>query len=239
MYKIKGLYDFINEGVYDPGKLKAVFMAGGAGSGKSYTATELFAIDRKTMARTAASGLKVINFDDVLEFLAKKDGMDLRKMHEWTPEETGKYWARSQKRINIIKKTLTAGRLGLLIDSTASVVSRIQNQKEELEALGYDCYMIFVDTSLETALERNRNRERVLADEKVENNWHKVQEAKDELATIFAPNFIVVSTDEGQDVGKQGQKTVDRWLREPIENPIGQQWVQNALELRRLSNGKV
>ena len=36
----------LNEGIYDPGVLNAVFMAGGPGSGKSYTAKEIFGGDQ-------------------------------------------------------------------------------------------------------------------------------------------------------------------------------------------------
>jgi len=236
MYEIKSLEQFINEGVNDPGKLKAVFMAGGAGSGKSFVATELFAIDRKTMTRTAASGLKVVNFDDVLEYLAKKDGKDLGLMHTWDAAETGKYFARSQKRINLMVKYLTDGRLGLLIDSTASNATKVQNQKKKMEDLGYDCFLVFADTPLETALERNQNRERVMDDEKVVNNWNNVQEVKEELVTMFAPHYAIIINDGLQDIGKQGQKEVDKFLRAPIMNPLGIQWIENAHTLRKLAN---
>ena len=41
------LMDLLNEGVYDKGILKAVFMAGGPGSGKSYVASQIFGIPKK------------------------------------------------------------------------------------------------------------------------------------------------------------------------------------------------
>jgi len=236
MYTLKGIEQFVNEGVYDPGKLKAVFMAGGAGSGKSYVATELFAIDRNTMARTAASGLKVINTDDVIEFLAKKDGIDLKDIQNWSPEETGKYFARSTKRINMLQKWFQDGRLGLLIDTTASNTTKVSNQKKKLEELGYDCFMVFVDTPLETALKRNSERDRVLSDAKVIGSWNNVQEAKEELVKIFAPHYVIIDNDGIKDIGKQGQKAVDNFLRTPIMNPIGIQWIANATALRSMAN---
>lgn len=42
MKRVNLYEEFIKEGVYDPGILKAFFMAGGPGSGKSYVATEIF-----------------------------------------------------------------------------------------------------------------------------------------------------------------------------------------------------
>ena len=41
------LEQMIIEGVDDPGILKCVFMAGGPGSGKSFTAMEIFGINKK------------------------------------------------------------------------------------------------------------------------------------------------------------------------------------------------
>ena len=53
----------IIEGVDDPGILKCVFMAGGPGSGKSFTAMEIFGIDKKLKSSFSASGLKNVNSD--------------------------------------------------------------------------------------------------------------------------------------------------------------------------------
>ncbi len=44
------LEQMIIEGVDDPGILKCVFMAGGPGSGKSFTAMEIFGIDKRLKA---------------------------------------------------------------------------------------------------------------------------------------------------------------------------------------------
>ena len=54
---------FLKEGVYDPNIFKAVFMAGGPGSGKSWIASKT----------TSGLGLKVINSDDAFERILKKE----------------------------------------------------------------------------------------------------------------------------------------------------------------------
>ena len=57
----------INEGVNDPGIFKAVFLAGGPGSGKTYVAKNLFGIpDRYNISMT---GMKMVNSDKELKFL--------------------------------------------------------------------------------------------------------------------------------------------------------------------------
>ena len=58
MVKLKQL---LTEGVFDKGILKAVFMAGGPGSGKSYVAQEIFGIPKKV--NVSVSGMKTVNSD--------------------------------------------------------------------------------------------------------------------------------------------------------------------------------
>ena len=68
------LVDILNEGIYDPGIFKAVFTAGGPGSGKSYVAGEIFGIPKKL--NVSVSGLKTVNSDTEFEFFLKKYGFE-------------------------------------------------------------------------------------------------------------------------------------------------------------------
>ena len=65
----------ISEGVEDPGILKCIFMAGGPGSGKSFTAMDIFGIDKKLISSFSSTGLKQVNSDRALETLLKKNGI--------------------------------------------------------------------------------------------------------------------------------------------------------------------
>jgi len=87
MIKLK---DLLNEGVNDPGIFKAVFLAGGPGSGKTYVVKQLFGIPERI--NVSATGLKMVNSDKELKFLLKKYGFgtQLDKM----PEELFKDWQR-------------------------------------------------------------------------------------------------------------------------------------------------
>ena len=60
----------IEEGVNDPGILKAIFLAGGPGSGKSFVASGLYGIPKK--AKVSAYGLKLVNQDKALTTLLKR-----------------------------------------------------------------------------------------------------------------------------------------------------------------------
>ena len=66
--------------------------------------------------------------------------------------------ALNKEKLRLYKK----GRLGVIIDGTAHKVDSIKKKKKELEKLGYDTYMVFVNTSLEAALDRNEKRDRTV-----------------------------------------------------------------------------
>ena len=72
MVKLKQL---LTEGVFDKGVLKAVFMAGGPGSGKSYVASQIFGIPKQVNV-SMPYGLKTVNSDTEFEFLLKKYGFE-------------------------------------------------------------------------------------------------------------------------------------------------------------------
>jgi len=62
-----GFHSFVQEGVFDPSIFKAIFLAGGPGSGKSYIAGKT----------TVGMGLKLVNSDETLEKLLKKHNVPL------------------------------------------------------------------------------------------------------------------------------------------------------------------
>ena len=61
-------FNELQEGVYDPNILKAFFMAGGPGSGKSYV----------VQRTTGGLGLKVVNSDEIFEKKLKAAGLSLK-----------------------------------------------------------------------------------------------------------------------------------------------------------------
>jgi hypothetical protein len=154
----------VNEGVYDPGILKAFFMAGGPGSGKSYVATELFDFPKGAISSVSyATGLKLVNNDNAFEKALKDAG--------YSPSELAKYakdpkvWAEvmvlRNKAKGLTKKmqqNYIEQRLGQVIDGTGKDYDKIARMRKTYLDLGYDTYMVFVNTSLEVALEINRNR---------------------------------------------------------------------------------
>jgi len=62
----------ITEGVDDPGILKCIFMAGGPGSGKSFTAMEIFGIDKKLKTSFSSHRTKNSKFRFSIRIIVKE-----------------------------------------------------------------------------------------------------------------------------------------------------------------------
>ena len=235
--------DLLTEGVYDKGIFKAVFMAGGPGSGKSFTAMEIFGIDKKLKSSFSATGLKSVNSDSAFETLLKKNGIDPKDLARIEKEDK-ELWDKITKDPGSMRtqaKDITrkqksfyeAGRLGMIIDGTGHVYSKIQKNKKHAESLGYDTYMVFVNTSLEVALQRNKNRERVLPEELVTKSWKDVQNNLGKFQNLFGGNFRIVDNTVYKPVSKEVVKAAQKFMRKPVYNKIGQKWIENAKALKK------
>jgi deoxyadenosine/deoxycytidine kinase len=103
-----------------------------------------------------------------------------------------------------------------------------------LEKLGYDCFMVFINTTLDVALERNANRERVLPDKVVKDYWTDCQQNLGKFQSMFgASNMLIVDNSKYQEFPKQVKKAANRFVKKPIQNPIARQWIKKELELRK------
>ena len=214
-------YHELQEGVYDPNIFKAFFLAGGPGSGKSY-------VVRRT---TGGTGLKIVNSDPVFESLLKKAGLSLKM----PPEEFERKELVRGRAKELTKKqqaNYLEGRLGLIIDGTGKDAGRILKQKAGLEELGYDTYMIFVNTSIDVALARNEKRSRSLQPSFVVKSWKDVQANIGAFSNMFRQGFIVVdNNDAGEDIFQTVWKRVQGLLRKKVTNSRAQNWI--ALELAK------
>ena len=173
---------YITEGVYDPSIFKAFFLAGGPGSGKSW-------VSKRALS---GMGLKVINSDNafVSKLKREKITLDFATHNEKEIEARDKIRSNSKRIAGMQLSKAIEGRLGLIIDSTARDVEKISMQAADLRKIGYDIHMVFVNTSLDVALERNRNRPRKLPDAIIINSHKQIQKNMGRLQRIFgAKNF--------------------------------------------------
>ena len=231
----KTFESFLQEGVNDPSILKAFFMAGGPGSGKSYVASELFSLPKDDELGTVSydNGLKLVNSDRAFELLLKNAGIDmakLMKMKDKDPEawdQAMQIRDRAKKLTKGTKKMYIEGRLGMIIDGTGKNYGKIEKQVKELRDLGYDCYMVFVNTSKEVALERNNNRDRKLPEDMVTKMWEEVQNNIGKFQRLFkAKRFEVVDNSEyGNSMPIDlVAKEIRKFMKQPVSNPIGKLW---------------
>ena len=177
-----------NDGLPKPER-KVIFLAGGAGSGKGNVIRKL---------NLEKDGFKIVNSDISLEWLKKNSGLpaDMRDLTKEQRSTLGKLGAQARKiaRGKMMKYQGNAN--GVVVDGTGGSVRTMQKLVDEFKSKGYDVSMIFVDTSLDVALQRNRARqERSLLDKIVIRNHEAVQGNKSSFKEMFGDRFMEVNTD--------------------------------------------
>jgi dephospho-CoA kinase len=218
---------YITEGVYDPSIFKAFFLAGGPGSGKSFV----------SKSALSGMGLKVINSDRAFEAKLKKEKMtlDFAAHNEKEIIKRDNIRSKSKQIAGMQLGLALEGRLGIIIDSTARDVEKIQQEAQNLRAIGYDIHMVFVNTTLEVALERNRSRPRVLPDAIVINSHKQIQKNMGRLQRIFGSrNFIVVDNNKhGEDVNPMVHKKIRGMVNRAPTSYQAVKWIHRQLEKKK------
>ena len=226
--KVNSFIQHLSEGLYDPGIFKAFFLAGGPGSGKSFVTQSAF----------AGTGLKIVNSDSAFERNLKKANLSLNMPDE---EEYFRNIIRGRAKQTAIAQLdkYVEGRLGLVIDSTGRDYDIIARNHNMLQQMGYDCYMVFVNTSLEVALARNARRERTIPEYITKSSWEGVQNNIGKFQRLFGmAKFIVVDNNKSDlelvtlTMNRIG-KLVRKFITAPVQNYKAKQWMKKELEARR------
>jgi dephospho-CoA kinase len=208
---------FIAESVNDKGIMKAIFIIGLPGAGKSYTVKQL----------SGSISPKVVNTDRATEYLAKK----------YKKTSTSKNWNEFKDSAHrITNNTLLNyldSMLPLFIDGTSNDVSNILNRIGILESIGYDIGVIFVHTDIDTAIARAKSRTGRDVDEDF---IHTVDKKNLENAEYLKAkvNFFkqIDNTTDGLDdaVMQKAFKAVQGFYNEPISNPVGKRTLEELQE---------
>jgi len=219
---------YLQEGLYDPNIFKAFFLAGGPGSGKTFVTRGAF----------GGTGLRVINSDQAFENALKKNNLSL-KMPDSESEARDMLRARAKATSDKTLDLSIKGRLGMVIDGTGRDYDKINLQTSLLKQLGYDCYMIFVNTSLDVALERNRRRERTVPEYITRNSWTKVQSNIGRFQNLFGMENMIIVDNSKDDrelttvvMGKV-DKSVRRLLRNKVKSYTAKRWMASERKARR------
>lgn len=211
---------YISEGINDPAIFKAIFLAGGPGSGKSFIAGK---------TGLPALGYRVVNSDDAFEAAMKKAGLKLDP--ESIYSEKGQAIRGKAKLLTGKKQELyLKGRLGLVIDGTGRDHEKLRRQAKLMQSMGYDTMMLFVNTDKETALKRNRERERSLPDAEVSKMWETIQSNIGMFQTFFGKQkFLVVDNSDGKDYKKEtlrAYRDAVKFTNKPPESRIARNWME-------------
>tara|TARA_X000001382_G_scaffold92648_1_gene67225 strand:+ start:3338 stop:4000 length:663 start_codon:yes stop_codon:yes gene_type:complete len=214
----------LKEGLYDPGIFKAFFLAGGPGSGKTY-------VTNKVMG---GMGLKNVNSDRAFEIGLKKAGLSL-KMPEDEAKKRDPIRLRAKELTGKALENYIQGRLGLVVDSTGRDYESIARPVSLLKQMGYDCYMVFVNTSLEVAMVRNTERERTVPPEIVKNNWNTVQQNIGKFQRLFGQQKMIIIDNNKADekIITNVYKQVAKFVKKPVDNHIAKQWIRKETDKRK------
>ncbi len=212
----------LQEGVYDPNIFNAIFLAGGPGSGKSY-------VVKKT---TGGLGMKIVNSDDIYEKDLEKAGLDIGKPDDIDSDQGQAIRLRSKEKTTARRGLWVDGRLGIIIDGTGKDVAKITNQKKLLDLLGYQCAMIFVNSSLDVAQQRNKDRPRSLSTKRVERMWNDVQKNIGAFQSTFgSKHFIIVdNNDAGEDIFNKVYKRVRGLVTKKPTKIQAKRWIAKELK---------
>ena len=251
--------DLLNESVFDKSILKCVFMAGGPGSGKSYVAGELFGIPNDHSV-SSAYDLKPVNSDREFEKLLADFQLDTAdwatididqwpdevllvatgedsKGNKLDPEQMSVRDA-AKKMTKRRLKQYTEGRLGVSIDGPGHNFSKIKSEKKKMEHMGYDCYMVAVNTSLDVAKSRNQQRKRALPEDILEKSWSDVQNNLGKFQSLFRSNFKIIDNSKFLSAKAAQSKFskimgdgIDKFVSKPVKNTIGKTWIKNQKKL--------
>ena len=224
------------EGVHDKSIFKAVFLAGGPGSGKDYVLDNTL----------SGHGLTEINSDKALEFLMDKEGLD-KTMPSSEQEKRDLVRGRAKSMTELRQRLALLGRNGLIINGTGDDHEKIGRIKDRLEEIGYDTSMVMVNTDDEISKQRNIERGtrggRTVPEEVRKQKWDAVQASRPELAKMFGDKYMEFDNSEDlrqaspevvkakKDEMLQLFKNVQQFVTEPPQSEAASLWVAHEMDV--------
>lgn len=177
------LLNLIKENATRP---KAIFLAGPAGSGKTFVSKQLI-----------PPGLTVINVDDTYEQLLKAAGLGMKvaDFSQAQLSQAAQLMGKAQKATKEKYAQMSAAKKNIVIDGTGAASKPLLKRKQELEALGYDTFMIAIWVSPYTSLARNSERDRALPPAIVLRTWRDVNKNIETYRGAFGENFVLINND--------------------------------------------
>ena len=202
-------------------------MAGAPGAGKTTTAKKLL----------SGTGLRHLNVDDFYNLMRHKGRAS---------GDQNKDYEASWKTYRGLEELLRQGRIGLIIDGTAKNPEKMADVKADLEEMGYETAMIFVNSSLETSLKRATERSqrpgpdfgRVTSPKHIEDTWNKVQKGIGSLQNLFGARFFVIDAERPDANINYVDKSIRSWLNTPVKTQAARQWLSDPKAAQKQTSTK-
>jgi len=222
------------EGVHDKAIFKAVFLAGGPGSGKDYVLSNTL----------DGHGMIEMNSDKAFEYLLDREGLD-KTMPDNEEAQRNVIRKKSKDVTEIRNRMAIQGRNGLIINGTGADPKEYLEIKKRLEKMGYDTSMVMVNTADDISkarnIERGQNGGRTVPENIRKEKWEAVQKARAEFAKIFRNNYIEFDNSEdlrkaSPDVVKEKKaemqqihKEIQKFVSAPPKHERAKHWIATQL----------
>jgi len=227
--------ELLVEGVHDKAIFKAVFLAGGPGSGKDYILDNTL----------SGHGLTEINSDKALEYLMDKQGLN-KTMPDSEKTERDITRGRAKSITELRERLALHGRNGVIINGTGDDPEKIKKIKGRLEELGYDTSMVLINTKDDVSsmrnVERGQRGGRTVPENLRREKWQSVQNARPDLAKIFGENYTEFDNSEDlrsahPDIVKAKKKEmldlykqIQKFVSTPPKSKQAREWVSAELQ---------
>jgi predicted kinase len=188
------------------GMFKAIFISGGPGSGKDIVIREAIA-EQNAIEITSTTAISILN--------------DKHKLYEFSRDT---------------RREAIRQRQPLIITGTTNEQYNIIAIREELEELGYETMMVFVNTSNESSRKRNEGHERMMAESVRQQRWEVTQLVAEKFNQEFKKylefdNSIdlneaneIETSEKEEDISIIYEMT--NWFFDtPVENEIAESWM--------------
>lgn len=196
-------------GIYEStnhGMFKAIFVSGGPGSGKDIIIREAIA-QQNAVEITSTTAISILN--------------DKHKLYEFSRDS---------------RREAIRQRQPLIITGTTNEQFNILTIREELEELGYETMMVFVNTSDDSSRRRNEGHERMMAESVRKGRWEVTQLVAEKFNQEFTKylefdNSIDLNeanefetSEKEEDISIIYEMT--NWFFDtPVDNEIAESWL--------------
>ena len=188
------------------GMFKAIFISGGPGSGKDIIIREAIA-QQNAVEITSTTAISILN--------------DKHKLYEFSRDT---------------RREAIRQRQPLIITGTTNEQYNIIAIREELEELGYETMMVFVNTSNESSRKRNEGHERMMAESVRQERWEVTQLVAEKYNQEFRKylefdNSVDLNESTEFETSEKEEDIsiiyeMSNWFFDtPVENEIAESWM--------------